>query len=152
MVAGDPLPLKKAAMMDGDRALTSVGHWRFFQAAGPPNASMVEEACRRLRLFAFVGLTEHWLASACLFHAQFWASGSGPGRVDVLNVLPGAYRAEGYATREADCGDTADEQLFACGAALFAERLARHPRCVGLLRGGQSGLEELRRLGCACVH
>lgn len=57
MVAGQPmtwLPLPEKHELD----------------AGLPSNVMVKEACRRLRKFAFVGITDFWDASICLFHAK----------------------------------------------------------------------------------
>lgn len=42
-----------------------------FLTKAPPSDAQVQEACRRLGLFAFVGISDHWRASVCLFHAMY---------------------------------------------------------------------------------
>lgn len=46
--------------------------------------------------------------------------------------MAGAKSVEG-AVREADCGDTADMQLFECGMQIFKDELHVHPKCKAFL-------------------
>jgi hypothetical protein len=94
--------------------------------AGLPDEQMVDRACARLRQFAFVGLSEHWNASVCLFHAIF---GGQAHQIEYANVRKGKYGGVGM-FGELDCGDTADERLYACAKELFLARMEQHPRCI----------------------
>ncbi|GAB4817500.1 hypothetical protein N2152v2_004546 [Parachlorella kessleri] len=91
----------------------------------PPD-SLVEAACARLRAFAFVGLSEHWNATVCLFHAMYGGPVHG---VELHNVRKGKYGGVGL-FHSLDCGDTADERLYACAKELFLERMEQHPHCI----------------------
>ncbi|CAJ1417433.1 unnamed protein product [Effrenium voratum] len=52
----------------------------------PRTHSMAEEAVRRVKGFAFVGITEEWDLSVCLFHAMF---GGACHAAEFENVRPG---------------------------------------------------------------
>jgi hypothetical protein len=111
MVAGEPLTVRRT-------------WWRRVGSAAPPSDEMVAEACRRLRLFAFVGISDYWDASVCLFHKMY---GGEPHSIELVNVRKGKY-AKG-SLKEVDCGDAADEQLYKCALEVFEENLQRHPQC-----------------------
>ncbi|CAJ1371207.1 unnamed protein product [Effrenium voratum] len=57
--------------------------------------AMAEEAVRRVSGFAFVGITDEWDLSVCLFHATF---GTKCRALDFLDVRPGTSEAEVYDT------------------------------------------------------
>lgn len=99
--------------------------YSFPDAEQPPQA-LVREACRRLQLFMFVGITDYWHASVCLFHAQH---GGVVRPVELENVRQGRCTAQHCAVREVHCGDAADQQLFACALELFWQRLEEHRHC-----------------------
>lgn len=86
------------------------------------NEGHVAEACERVRNLAFVGITDLWDASMCLFHHQL---GGQLRQEERLNNRPGNY--EGAAVTSADCGDRVDEQLFLCGLEVFLERVGTSP-------------------------
>lgn len=110
MVLGDPL-----------------GKGYFFTSAAQPSLAQADAACARLRQFAFVGLTERWNATVCLFHAMH---GGRAHAYELANVRPGVYVGVANAVREADCGDHADERLFECAQQLFNQRLRQYPQCA----------------------
>ncbi len=120
MIAGDPVRL----------AETPYGWLHVFETAGPPEVGLAGRACARLRLFAFVGITEEWNATVCLFHAMY---GGAPQQAEFVNVRPGGYFGAQHSLKQADCGDAADEQLFACAMDVFMMRVAQHPHCAELL-------------------
>jgi hypothetical protein len=99
-----------------------------FASGAPPTAAMAEEACRRLQLLAYVGVSDFWGASVCLFHAMH--GGKVHEDLEHKNVRKGGYSAAAEATKAADCGDQADERLFECAMELFLRRLDEHPHCV----------------------
>ena len=63
-----------------------------FSSAEPPTALTIEHACARLYAFAFVGVTEFWEASICLFHEKF---GGHSNAAELVNVRKGNYRSNG---------------------------------------------------------
>lgn len=64
--------------------LETVHGWHHhFGTAGQPSVALAEEACRRLQRFAFVGLTDAWEATICLFHASF---GGEPHEAELVNT------------------------------------------------------------------
>lgn len=91
-----------------------------------PSDALRAEACRRLTLFAFVGITEFWDASVCLFHEMH---GGAAHPSELMNVREGEYRAYSQAVREVECEDGSDARLYECGMWLFRHRLAAHPGC-----------------------
>jgi hypothetical protein len=106
-----------------------------FESAAPPGEGMVEEACRRLHLMAFVGISDHWNATVCLLHGMY---GGEEHAVEYANVRRGSYqtlkfrfRKRAKVVKEINCGDIADGRLFACAMQLFVERIHRHrPECL----------------------
>lgn len=85
----------------------------------------VREACRRLQVFAFVGISDFWDATVCLFHAQH---GGEAREMDHANVRKGGY-LKTAATSEVDCGDSADQRVYRCALAVFHNRLDQFPQC-----------------------
>ena len=84
-------------------------------------------AIRRLSTaLAFVGITDYWNASVCLFAAQF---GAAPGAADFANSRPtpyGGQRAR-HESQVADSGlERFDFALYAAAVRLFAARLDAH--------------------------
>jgi len=71
----------------------------------------------------FIGLTEHWAATVCLWHARF---GGECHLSEMIDTRPGAYQTQaGWWPREAAewPGDLADEQVYDTGYKLFFEQL-----------------------------
>jgi hypothetical protein len=96
-----------------------------------PTGAAIKRACDRLNLLAFVGITDFWTASICLFHKRF---GGHPHAVEHINVRKGGYHSTGSIER-ADCNDHADEALFECARVRFFAELRAFPDCVRLLNG-----------------
>jgi hypothetical protein len=109
-------------MIVGDRLLRVYGTL-VFSSPALPDAEKVHEACRRLQLFAFVGITSYWNASICLFHEMFGGTTHG---IEVASINSGGYSG-GRLT--SDCGDRADAQVFMCAKGLFLERIKSYPKC-----------------------
>lgn len=97
-----------------------------FTNTKPATIDVIERACTRLNLFAFVGITDFWAASICLFHKKF---GGDPLPVEQVNVRRGTYNING-GIEKVDCGDSADEALFDCALARFISELSLFPDCV----------------------
>lgn len=104
------------------------------QARGLPD---VPKAVQVVRAAAFVGLTDHWLLSICLFHAKF---GGRVFREELANLRPGVlakaqaasqdpryrwYRAKA-AAHLADWQPRADTEVYAAALVRFRQELARH--------------------------
>jgi len=90
------------------------------------NGDMVVKAMKRLDDgFAFVGLTEKWGLSVCLFHAMFGGKCS---RREFLNVRPGAQRAEmRYDTTDLlGWTDPYDGALHAHASKIFWNNIAKY--------------------------
>jgi len=95
-------------------------------------------ACHRLHYFAFVGITDFWHASICLFHREF---GGLDRPDDYKNVRNGRYNhAEVKNMLELGCPDEADEQLFQCALDIFFSKLSKTV-CVNLLHEKDLGSE-----------
>lgn len=113
MIAGVPRPLNRELRTN------------MFLDSMPPTPAMTAEACRRVGLFAFVGITDYWDASICLFHAMH----GGPMQpAELQNVRPG--RHQGAGLKEVSCVSDHDMQLYGCAFRLFRQRLATHPHCM----------------------
>lgn len=97
-----------------------------FGSAEPPTSAEIELACARLHSFAFVGITELWAASICLFHNKF---GGRAHAVEHVNVNRGRYHSDGSITR-VDCSDNADATLFRCALSRFFAELSNFPDCM----------------------
>ena len=92
-----------------------------------PEKEGTQEACERLKIFAFVGITEYFNASVCLFHAMH---GGLMSDLELRNVRRGSYADTAQSLKEVDCGDQADTALYMCALQLFWERLQRFPQCL----------------------
>lgn len=87
-------------------------------------------ACHRLHFFAYVGITDFWDASMCLFHKEFGGVDLG---ADSANVRVGKYNHNAVTSLpEQGCRDEADEYLFQCALDLFLSRLSKTV-CINLL-------------------
>jgi hypothetical protein len=93
-------------------------------------------ACWRLNNFAWVGITDYWRSSICLFHARF---GGEAAESDYANIRPGA--ASGSSGSSGSCPDAVDEQTFACAFGRFLRELRPHPRCLRLLAADAAGAD-----------
>lgn len=111
--------------------------WHQFDSLDPPDTAMVALACVRLRRFAFVGISDYWEASMCLFHE---IHGGKTSTSELVNVRQGNYSSDPESIKELDCGDTADELLFECGMKVFLEGLKQHPQCMDLVEMKDFGL------------
>lgn len=121
MIAGIPLNYDPGEM--GSPGV--VKNW--FSSTALPSKDLVEKACNRLHQFAFVGITDFYDASVCLFYQMF---GGAMSPADLINVRPGRYNKESDALTSVDCGDTADEILFTEALALFLKNLEQHRQCI----------------------
>mmetsp|Transcript_16189 Transcript_16189/g.47235 ORF Transcript_16189/g.47235 Transcript_16189/m.47235 type:complete len:329 (+) Transcript_16189:64-1050(+) len=93
-------------------------------------------ALRRLHEeFAFVGLTEEWDLSVCLFHAMF---GGSCHRREFLNVRPGEYHKPGQLYDTRGIGDWQDRRLYKAGTEIFWKSVAKYnvsrARCVDICK------------------
>lgn len=122
-------------MIVGHRILFDSRNKHHFVSPAPPGPALAEEACRRLQHFAFVGLSDHWAASVCLFHAMFGGLGS---EAEHVNTRKGQYTSVPESAKEVDCGDAADDRLFKCALQLFEQRLdSLAPHCRQHLPSGR---------------
>lgn len=91
---------------------------------------IVVESCRRLNLFAFVGLTDFYDASICLFHAMH---GGKLHPSELINVRKGKRWKSKKAVQYADCGtgveSTLNDRVFQCGVQIFKQRMKKYPDC-----------------------
>ena len=91
----------------------------------PLTPALLEEAVRRVRhALRFVGLTERFDASVCLFHARL---GGAPVAAQFENARPAAAAAAGGVAAAVLTNDTWDAALYAAAR----ERLERELREVG---------------------
>jgi len=101
---------------------------------GSPTPAMVSLALFRLRSgFAFVGLTDEWDLSMCLFHAKF---GGACQAHDFMNTRPGPMSSDiGYDTSILQgFTDPSDGQVYGLAKSIFHEDLRRfnvsHETCA----------------------
>lgn len=91
---------------------------------------MVKNACHRLSLFAFVGVTDFWDASVCLFHAMH---GGVTRSIESVNVRESKRWQHNEPVQHVSCGQngegTPDDGVFRCGLGIFLDRLKRYPHC-----------------------
>ena len=118
MIAGEPT-------VPETRFLLGRSQWEFTNTK-PATIEVIDRACTRLNSFAFVGITEFWTASICLFHKKFGGDAS---PVEQVNVHRGTYYNNG-GIQKVDCGDNADEALFDCALARFISELRPFPDCM----------------------
>lgn len=88
----------------------------------PISESMVSAAVRRLHGFAFVGLTDEWELSVCLFHKMF---GGNCHAREFRNLRPGSYPRQ-LTPRMSQAIDPFDSAVFARARAIFQANLAKH--------------------------
>jgi hypothetical protein len=116
----------------------------------PTTVPKMESALERLRAFAFIGLTEHWAASICLFHAKL----GGPCRaVEFENSRPtnphttkmpweASFR-EGVAADVAAVHDPWDSAVYAHAVRRFAADVQHHGlsplKCASLCPAAPAG-------------
>ncbi|CAJ1451940.1 unnamed protein product [Effrenium voratum] len=91
----------------------------------PCTRSMAEEAVRRVSGFAFVGITEEWDLSVCLFHAMFGGSCHAS---EFENVRPGSKATEnGYDTSVLEgFRDEFDGMVYQEALRIFRRNLLQH--------------------------
>lgn len=115
------LPLAECAALDGmSGCQTKMTLGVPCAAPFELNASHLAEAVRRVgHDFRYVGLTDRWDASVCLFHASL---GGSPVPAQFLNTRPRAPggRGQRVSERAALPADPWDEALYAAAAARFA--------------------------------
>lgn len=88
----------------------------------------VDMAVSRLQGFAFIGLTEEWNLSVCLFHAVF---GGDIYQEEVAVTRPGQGPIREAASQEflaslKDWEDRADEEVYAAAAKLFWQQIQKY--------------------------
>lgn len=108
-----------------DRGKAACGH------APPPSQTEVEHAKAILSAFQFVGLTEEWDMSVCLWHARF-----GPSSCDIhefQNARPGSYTSRNTSVPRYDTStllggfeDRFDGALYRHAEILFWTEVSRH--------------------------
>ena len=109
----------------------SEGLWKKFVAerrhavqawmAGPAAALIVSKAVHNLEQFAFVGITDDWAASICVFHRLFGGEPSSR-TLGAVRVQPhDDYGELGAELRKARVIDTADEKVYSAALERFQE-------------------------------
>jgi len=85
--------------------------------------TLASDAVRVMRNHVgFVGMTEHWAASVCLFHARF---GGECVAAELSDVRPGGYTPD--TSLDADWpGDAVDETVFDAATEIFWSQVAAH--------------------------
>ena len=101
-----------------------------FESFQEPTVEETELACSNLHLFAFLGVSDYWDATVCLFHKMY---GGAVLESDTVHLRQGDYAADPASASSVDCVDRADETLFACAMHIFVSRLRPHPECLKLL-------------------
>lgn len=91
----------------------------------PPTAEEVSEAIHRLQTgFAFVGLTDRWEWSMCLWDAKY---GNACNDFNFVNVRPGQNETKTYDTSElGNFTDTWDGPLYKAAKTFFMEEIKKY--------------------------
>jgi len=85
--------------------------------------TLADDAVQVLRTnFGFVGLSDNWAATICLWHARF---GGDCLASEMFDTRPGGYDADPAFDDEWE-GDSVDEQVYAAGAARFWQEMNEH--------------------------
>jgi hypothetical protein len=120
-------------------ALTNGFDYKGANGSRPRWALDANAACWRLSNFAWVGITDFWATSICLFHARF---GGEAAEVDLQNIRPGSSGSGRNSSGGAPpCADAADEQTFTCALGRFLTDIRSHPRCHRLLAADAVGVD-----------
>lgn len=106
-----------------------------FRDPGEASEEDTQLACMNLEIMAFVGISDYWEASVCLFHSQY---GGEMSDADVVNVRKGRYDKKEMTT--VDCNDEMDEYLFQCAMRLLLSRLRLHRECGAFVEYKDFGL------------
>merc|ERR1719203_1023828 len=110
------------------------GHSIALQSSDKAMAAMISIAKAKVDRFAFIGLTERWTESICLFSKMFpRASGLAYPASTLQNWRPATSKSCTQLVEEvmAEHGfaDPVDEAIYAHAAARFENDLALHPEC-----------------------
>lgn len=98
-----------------------------FASPEPPTLYEAQEACDRMSKFAFVGITDFWHATVCLFHREH---GGQVHSSELVNVRSGnRFHRKKPPVTQVDCHDDADEYLYQCALKIFYDKLYKHPHC-----------------------
>jgi hypothetical protein len=106
-----------------------------FRDPGIASEEDTQLACMNLEIMAFVGISDYWEASACLFHSQY---GGKMSNVDAQNLRPGGYDKEEMPS--VDCNDEMDDNLFQCAMRIFLGRLRLYKECSAFVEYKDFGL------------
>ncbi|CAE7324049.1 unnamed protein product [Symbiodinium natans] len=123
------------------------GHWMIPGLAHIPERTMAmaEEAAQRVRDgFAFVGITEEWDLSICLFHAMFGGQCSATDFEDTRSASPGKSAEDLYDTTPLEgFHDQIDGLVYQEARRIFEHNLLKFNVTVDSCRGCfmQAGLE-----------
>jgi hypothetical protein len=121
---------------------------------------MVRQAVRNLERMDFVGLTDHWTESVCLFHKMHGTSPTAP---EFLNNRPGgssvaSIDAAKHATTKHDTSaldgwwDEADEVVYRAAKARFRRDMQRHTTCPSPVGEGEATGEALDEVVGASIQ
>lgn len=100
---------------------------------------ITKEACRRVRLFEFVGITDFWVTSSCIFSQKYGVKDFDPYYHEKKSLLP-----TGKGIRKVDCPWDLDKQLMECVFNRFVEDLGRHKECIPTFYKELSKVEQLQ--------
>ena len=99
----------------------------------------IDEAKSIIEAALFVGLTDHWLESVCLWHQMmhdagpaFWPNefqNERPGRLSETKLGRGAYNVSAYGVRAGQVVDPLDQKLYEHGRAVFLRNLDAFSAC-----------------------
>lgn len=118
---------KHAHFTRGAQVKMLVGHkmrnCNDFEDPSPPSWHEAHEACEKLNDIKFVGLTDFWNTSSCIFgqmhgiQSEKWFS---------------HLRKSGKETNPEDCGDIWDRKLYQCALNRLLQFLSSYPHCNGV--------------------
>jgi len=115
------------------KAMSHRGHK--FKDSNIASIEDAELACLNLEIMAFIGISDYWEASVCLFHSQY---GGEMSDADVSSMRQGRYDKDEMAL--VDCNDEMDEYLFQCAMRLFLGRLRLYGECGAFVEFKEFGL------------
>lgn len=126
-----------------------LGYPRYVKAPIHLTPVDADTACKRVKQFGFIGITDYWEASICLFHAQF---GGEQRSAELLNTRQNPsgvdkktfnYVKQGLPPA---CNDSLDLIVFSCAADTFMTRIQKYSQCYEILQRSLQEEEENNRI------
>ena len=95
------------------------------------------DACDKVRALGFIGITDYWDASICLFHAEFGGEARSAEKINTRKNPTGVKQNQVKKIKDGlprACRDELDGHVYSCALDEFFRRIRKHDHCARLLR------------------